>query len=222
MQKYLQIAMYELGTKGVKGQEDNPSIVQYFADVGHSWVKDDETAWCAAFVGSCLEKAGLTSTRALNARSYLKWGRKISNPVHGCIVVFKRGNSSWQGHVAFYIGESETHIKVLGGNQGNTVKISSYRKTDLLGYRLPKTKLNSKTNIASGAGVVMLGASQLGTVSKTIDKVSDLTQKGGDIADNVGGIFSAVNLPLVAFFAVVCVFGFIIYERNKKVDEHGL
>ena len=80
--------MNEQGTKEVKGQKDNPKIVQYFADVGHSWVKDDETAWCAAFVGSCLEKAGLTSTRALNARSYLKWGRKISKPVVGCVVIF--------------------------------------------------------------------------------------------------------------------------------------
>ncbi|NRA85795.1 MAG: TIGR02594 family protein [Rhizobiales bacterium] len=222
MQKYLQIAMNEQGTKEVKGQKDNPKIVQYFADVGHSWVKDDETAWCAAFVGSCLEKAGLTSTRALNARSYLKWGRKISKPVVGCVVIFKRGNSSWQGHVAFYMGETDTHIKVLGGNQGNTVKISSYKRKDLLGFRLPKTKLNSKTNIASLVGVGGIAVSQFETIEKTINKVTDITSKGGDIADQVGGIFNSITWPMVAIIGIIAVFGFIIMERNKKVNEHGL
>ena len=85
-----------------------------------------------------------------------------------------------------------------------------------------KTKMSSKTNIASGVGVVALGASQLETVSNAVNKITDVTQKGGDIADNVGGLYSASNLPIIAFVAVVCIFGFIIYERNKKVDEHGI
>ncbi len=52
------------------GEGHNPKIVQWFADVGHSWVKDDETAWCAAFLGAMLEKAGIPSTRKLNARQH--------------------------------------------------------------------------------------------------------------------------------------------------------
>ncbi|NRA86859.1 MAG: TIGR02594 family protein [Rhizobiales bacterium] len=222
MQKYLQIAINEQGTKEIKGQKDNPKIVQYFADVGHEWVKDDETPWCAAFVGSCLEKAGLTSTRALNARSYLKWGRKIIKPVVGCVVIFKRGKSSWQGHVAFYMGETKTHIKVLGGNQGNTVKISRYKKSDLLGYRLSKTKLISKTNVASLVGVGGVVATQFGTIEKAIDKVTSITAKGGDIADNVGGVIGAFDWKMLAVIGVCCLFGYIIYERNKKVNEHGI
>ncbi|NRA86230.1 MAG: hypothetical protein HRU28_02310 [Rhizobiales bacterium] len=58
------------------------------------------------------------------------------------------------------MGESRTLIKVLGGNQGNSVKISRYKKSDLLGYRLPKTKLNCKTNIASLDGVGGVVATQ--------------------------------------------------------------
>ena len=222
MQKYFEIAHGELGTKEVKGQVDNPKIVQYFADVGHSWVKDDETAWCAAFVGSCLERSGMTSTRALNARSYLKWGRKIIIPVPGCIVIFKRGNSSWQGHVAFYIGEENGRIKVLGGNQGNMVKISSYSKADLLGYRLPKTKMGSKTNWAAGAGSIGVVASQAETIGKAIDKVTDITSKGGDLADQIGGFATTVTWPMIAIAAIVGLFIFIMHERNKKVTEHGL
>lgn len=222
MKKWYEIANEEIGTKEIKGAKDNPDIVQYFDDVGHDWVKDDETAWCAAFVGSCLEKSGITSTRALNARSYLKWGISIDHPVSGCIVVFKRGNSSWQGHVAFYVSETKTHIKVLGGNQSNQVKISSYRKSSLLGYRMPKTKTNSKTNIVSTVGVGGAIASQTDVIIDAIDKVSETTEKGGDLADKIGSIFNSVPLPVWGLLAVVGIFIFIIKERNKKVDSHGI
>ena len=65
----------ELGVTEIAGEIDNKTIVEYFAEVGHSWVKDDETAWCAAFIGAMIERSGYRSTRELNARSYLKWSR---------------------------------------------------------------------------------------------------------------------------------------------------
>lgn len=222
MYKWMQIADSRMGEKEIKGDEDNLSIVQYFADVGHGWVKDDETAWCAAFVGSCLENAGFTSTKALNARSYLKWGRKIDVPVKGCIVVFKRGNSAWKGHVAFFMGIEGNYIKVLGGNQSNMVKVSTYHKDDLLGYRMPKTKMTSKTNWAAGAGSVGVIASQAESIGKAIDKISAVTQKSGDLAEKVGGVVDAGFVPFLAIIAVVGVFIFIMRERNKKVDQHGI
>ncbi len=52
----------------------NPVVLKYFDDVGHSWVNDDETPWCAAFIGSMLFRAGIRATNKLNARSYLDWG----------------------------------------------------------------------------------------------------------------------------------------------------
>ncbi len=126
-----------VGLKEIPGTRHEKKIVKMFKDVGHAWVKDDETAWCAAFLGAVLERSGIKSTRALNARSYLKWGKKLTKPRVGCIVVFKRGNSSWQGHVAFYVSETKTRIKVIGGNQSNAVTIASYPKSKFLGYRWP-------------------------------------------------------------------------------------
>lgn len=223
MFKWFEIAQNEQGVEEIKGRKHNVKIVQYFADIGHDEVRDDETAWCAAFVGSCLEKAGLTSTRALNARSYLKWGRAIDKPVPGCIVVFKRGTSSWQGHVAFYIGQGNDRIKVLGGNQSNQVKVSSYSKDDLLGYRMPKTKLGSKTNWAAGAGSLAVIGSQAEMIGKVVDRLTAATKKGGDLADKIGDLSAAVSLPAVGvLLVVVSLFAFIIYERNKKVDMHGI
>jgi len=116
----------------------NPKVVKYFADVGHAWVKDDETAWCAAFVGAMLERCQIKSTKALNARSYLDWGTPVSlaEARPGDIVIFSRGNpNGWQGHVAFFVKSSKTTITVLGGNQANQVNEKAYPKNRLLGVR---------------------------------------------------------------------------------------
>ena len=74
----LDIARGYLGTKELKGSADNPKIMEMYHAVGHDWVEHDEVAWCAAFVGHCLEKSGLGSSRKLNAQSYLTWGEKVA------------------------------------------------------------------------------------------------------------------------------------------------
>lgn len=116
----------------------NPKVVKYFADVGRDWVKDDETAWCAAFVGAMLERCQIRSTRALTARSYLEWGSPVSlaEARPGDIVVFSRGNPhGWQGHVGFFVKANGSAITVLGGNQNNQVNERPYRRDRLLGIR---------------------------------------------------------------------------------------
>ena len=134
---WIEIAKAEIGEMEIPGDMDNPRIVDYGKAVDLR-VSDDETPWCAIFVNWCLWMAGIEGTRKANARSFLDWGRKIEDPEEGCVVVFKRGNSSWKGHVGFYMGEKDKYIKVLGGNQSNSVKYSYYKKSDLLGYRWPE------------------------------------------------------------------------------------
>lgn len=94
-------------------------------------------AWCAAFVNAIEQAVGRKGTGKLTARSYLKYGTRVRTPVYGDIVVLKRGFSSWQGHVGYYVGETPTHIRVLGGNQDNQVSIKLYPKRKLLEYRRP-------------------------------------------------------------------------------------
>lgn len=133
-----------VGLKEIVGSSHESKVVAFFAEAGHPGVKDDETAWCAAFANAMLKRAGYTGTGLLNARSFLNWGEPLSKPRHGCIAVFKRGNSAWQGHVAFYVGETPTHVRILGGNQSNAVSITTNPKTGLLGYRWPKQKVVAK------------------------------------------------------------------------------
>lgn len=132
-----EIAQGYIGTTEGPGPEDNPAIMEMYASVGHDWVEHDTVAWCAAFVGHCLEKAGLRSTRRLNARSYLDWGIPVdlADAQEGDIVIFSRGSKSWQGHVGFFVKTAGTMIEVLGGNQSDSVNIQCYAKSRLLGVR---------------------------------------------------------------------------------------
>ena len=135
--KWMELARAELGTKETEGSGNNPRVVSYFADAGEPGVREDSVAWCSAFVGAMLKRAGMPNSGSLAARSYLPYGTPVETPQVGDIVVFSRGNSTWEGHVGFFVGETDTSVKVLGGNQSNKVSIASYSKTRLLGYRRP-------------------------------------------------------------------------------------
>lgn len=131
------IARSYIGTTEGPGPADNPVIMEMYASVGHDWVEHDSVAWCAAFVGHCLERAGIRSTRKLTARSYLDWGVPVdvAEAQQGDIGVIPRGRSSWQGHVFFIDRIEGAWVWGLGGNQSNAVNIKRYPVSRLLGVR---------------------------------------------------------------------------------------
>lgn len=138
--KWMEIAWSEIGVKEVAGAEANSQIVKYFEDVGKPEVKSDETAWCAAFVGACLERAGIKSTRSLMARSYTKFGTKLDKLRVGAIGVIPRTADPTFGHVFFVDGWTDTHIIALGGNQSNAVTRTKIRRSQLIALRWPEVK----------------------------------------------------------------------------------
>ena len=134
---WMTLARRDLGVTEQPGAADDARILRYFRDAGHGEVRHDEVAWCAAFAGACLERAGIRSTRSLMARSYLAWGVALAEPRLGCIAVFSRGLNPRLGHVGFYAGSSAAGILVLGGNQANSVRIATYPRSRLIGLRWP-------------------------------------------------------------------------------------
>jgi uncharacterized protein (TIGR02594 family) len=134
---WLEQAWRELGIGEFAGTADNPAIAEFFRAIGHAEVRDDEVAWCAAFAGACLERAGLRSTRSLAARSYLGWGQKLDEGRLGAIAVLNRGADPAFGHVAFLVGETNGRLLLLGGNQADRVSVAAYDKSRLLGFRWP-------------------------------------------------------------------------------------
>jgi uncharacterized protein (TIGR02594 family) len=131
------IARSYIGTTEGPGPADNPVIMEMYASVGHDWVEHDSVAWCAAFVGHCLERAGIRSTRKLTARSYLDWGVPVEvvDARQGDIGVIPRGSSSWQGHVFFIDRIEGQWVWGLGGNQDDAVNVKRYPLSKLLGVR---------------------------------------------------------------------------------------
>ena len=131
------IARSYIGTTEGPGPADNPVIMEMYASVGHDWVEHDSVAWCAAFVGHCLERAGIRSTRKLTARSYLDWGVpvEIAEALPGDIGVIPRGSSRWQGHVFFVDRIEGPWVWGLGGNQSDAVNVKRYPVSKLLGVR---------------------------------------------------------------------------------------
>lgn len=126
-----------LNIEEIKGIEHEPEILKMWDDIKLGGVNDDETPWCAAFVGAVLERVGLQSTRSGWARSYLDWGYELDDPQLGCVVVFARGAKS--GHVGFVVGrDARGWLHVLGGNQGDAVNVKLFDPARVLGYRYPK------------------------------------------------------------------------------------
>ncbi|MEH8144861.1 TIGR02594 family protein [Aeromonas hydrophila] len=133
--RWIEEAHKYLGLREIKGPKHAQAILDMWKAIKRGGIKDDETPWCAAFVGACLERVGIQSTHFESAKSYLGWGEKLDRPVLGCVVVFTRDGG---GHVGFVVGKSPSgNLLVLGGNQGDEVNIREFPLTRVTGYRWP-------------------------------------------------------------------------------------
>lgn len=122
-------AKMDEGLSEIRGAIHNEKILEMFRAVGHGWVKDDETAWCAAAMGYWLSRAGLPHTGRLDAQSYKDYGTEVSieDARVGDIVVWRFGPpGSWRGHLAFFVKRVGNYIDALGGNQQDKVGVNRY------------------------------------------------------------------------------------------------
>ena len=139
----IQAALNEIGVKELKGPVENtPRILEYFWEIGHTWVKNDETAWCSAVHNFIHKTNGYEYSDALDARSWLKFGTSITHPQMGDTVIFWRGTAAtgggpdgWKGHVGFWIRQRGSYTYVLGGNQDNQYCIKPYYTGKMLDVR---------------------------------------------------------------------------------------
>ncbi|MGV6840737.1 MAG: NlpC/P60 family protein [Planktomarina sp.] len=129
-----------LRKKGLHEQRDNIELREFLASDGPTLGDPAQLPWCGDFVETC---AGLTlpdavlPTNPYLARNWLLFGQTVE-PVFGSILVFWRGSrSGFKGHVGFYYSEDDDNYHVLGGNQRNTISVTSISKSRLLGARLP-------------------------------------------------------------------------------------
>lgn len=146
VQKAYALALEQLKVnwKELPGGASNPRITKAYASVDGlgdpTKLDDSKVSWCSVMMNWLIQSVGGKGTRSALARSWLKWGKECY-PVQGCIVVLKRGNSEWQGHVAFFVKREGEFIWCLGGNQQDSFNVSRYKASDVLGYRTSKDTL---------------------------------------------------------------------------------
>jgi uncharacterized protein (TIGR02594 family) len=121
---------------GVKETRSNPRIEEYFSTTTFGRHPDSEP-WCSAFVNFCVTRSSVEGTNSALALSWLDWGQDADGFVPGCIVVLTRGTPG-QGHVGFFIGQDTNgSIRLLGGNQHDSVNISTFPSARVIGRRVP-------------------------------------------------------------------------------------
>ena len=187
------------------GAEHNPQVLDMFSDSGHPEIKDDETPWCAAFVGAIIKRNGGTPTGSLLARSYEKWGTpvELSDAQRGDVVVLSRGNSTWQGHVGFFSHLSGDKIYLLGGNQRNQVNITGYKADRLVAIRRAKPQ---RTNIVQSTTIQAVGATAVSGAGATVTAI--------------GGLDSTTQAIVIVFIGIALLgLLWIARERVRKWSQ---
>ncbi|MGY5789072.1 TIGR02594 family protein len=130
-----------MGLQEVPGAKSNATIVGWAKALG-GWVagfyQNDDTPWCGLFMAHCVGVTLPTERLPTNPLSALAWADFgiDAEPAIGAILVFRRTGG---GHVGLYAGENGDNYVVLGGNQGNSVKLSLVEKSRCVAIRWPKT-----------------------------------------------------------------------------------
>jgi len=174
---WLKRAFADLGLHELPGVAARPRIIEMYAKAGHPEIKSDEVAWCSAALNTWMVESNLRGTGSLAARSWLTWGRAVDSRKvipRGAVLIFRRGNSSWQGHVCLCLEDNGDILTVIGGNQSDGVTITRYRRAALIGARWPDTVANSRTiQSLLGAGAAELGEKAAGSAANHVTAEAD-------------------------------------------------
>ena len=128
-----------IGLREVPGAGNSPTIMGWAKRLGAKVLgityAADSVPWCGLFCAHVMDRAGIKPPPiAVRASEWGKWGRKLVAPRPGCILTFVREGG---GHVGFYEGEDDTHLHVLGGNQGDAVSVTRIARSRLSEMRWP-------------------------------------------------------------------------------------
>ena len=144
------------GIREVAGPVSNAHILAMLR-LDNTWVEGDEIPWCSALVNYICWLLRLPRSKSLAARSWLGVGIPIAleqaRPGYDVVVLKHAGDHepgaeimAAPGHVGFFaglearpratFGDPDTgRVLVLGGNQGDSVSVSPFPVTRVLGVR---------------------------------------------------------------------------------------
>jgi len=139
------LAQRFVGVSEVAGSTANPQVLAMLR-LDEKWPKHDEVHWCSAFANYVAWLLRLPRSKDLRARSWLSVGQSVNldeAEVGFDVVILKRGPGTQPGpevidapgHVGLFAGREGDEILVLGGNQTDSVNVSRYPSSQLLGIR---------------------------------------------------------------------------------------
>lgn len=128
--------------EGFTAHNNKSDLIRLFRSTIHQTVDPTVTPWCAAFVNAMLSILNIKGTNSLAAGSFTKWGRETIVPKKNDIVLLKFNRKTVLNgisHVAFYLDTVKIkgikYVKVLGGNQKHSVRVSYYPIKYVVQYR---------------------------------------------------------------------------------------
>lgn len=90
--------------------------------------------WCAAFMNMMERKMGRSGTGSAMAKSFVNYGRRVSNPRPGDIAVLSRNGG---GHVGYVMSVSGGKVKLISGNHGRKVGVGTYPRSRVIAFVRP-------------------------------------------------------------------------------------
>ena len=134
--------------KGIR--EGDPAgdaeILKYFQSINFQ-TNTSKTPWCAAFVSFCMKTSGnqiaadkVPKTGPALAATWKGWGNPLpvnadNTPLGAVVVLSPTEDEDGSGHVGFFVRGDANTITLLGGNQSNAVKESTYALSRVAGIR---------------------------------------------------------------------------------------
>ena len=139
--QWMEVVALELGVhEDARPGYHNQRIVEYHKTTSLA-ASSDEVPWCSSFVNWALQQTNRRGTNSALAKSWLNWGVALTTARAGAITVIKRKGATSDAatgsttgyHVAFYVSATPTHVRLLGGNQRDSVRYSNFA---LAGYSI--------------------------------------------------------------------------------------
>lgn len=113
-------------TKNDKALAKYWKYTTYTAGIKDQTVRGKKYAWCAMTINAALFESGYKGNRSAAAKSFINFGLECK-PKLGAIIVMRHVGGGH--HVTFFKSWFDEKKKIaycLGGNQGNSLKVSMY------------------------------------------------------------------------------------------------
>lgn len=141
MPRMIRIWVSIYGVREVKGPRHNPVILDWAHVLTPRrtgiTIDDDETPWCGLAMGWVALSAGYEPPPiCVRAASWGWWGDPVREPDPwlGDVGVMHRPGGN---HVGTVVGHDETHIHLMGANQGDAVNIRRFPRAAFHAFRRP-------------------------------------------------------------------------------------